>query len=423
MLPFLLACTGIFGDRQGVVRSLVPLTGTHWHYSDALSSLRALRQSLLPALPGACEAVIVLGAGTDSVNGWYTPAGMYGGRQQYRKGSTEIYHARGGDPWWFMGTYNPALQRSTVIYAAYAMGSTPPELGWASTAFSPSYVGDASRPPLVVPVRRWFAQHCGGPLAPRFHVFTIGTSVAKSMQQAASCKRSGLDLHMLPVPWPNYVVGKIKNGQCATAMLASRPDNVVVFADGYDAAWMCSERQLETELDRVREPILIGGEQSWWCPGCTSDIKSAFERTFWPGFTTLKRYAGGAGKYQYLNSGAIVARAWALREACTWFERNGWRMVGGDRRPDDQSAWYEYAIAHPGRVHVDFEQRVMSNVHSTHELNLNVRRLPDSRHAVQCEISRRADGRLVNDCTGKTTCGIHAAGSCNGNGTWYHAYL
>ena len=114
----------------------------------------------------------------------------------------------------------------------------------------------------------------------RYHVFTIGTIPEKAIYQATSCQKHGLDLHVLPGPWPNYVRGKIKNGICATQMLAARSSDIIIFADGYDAAWGCSGPQLEKMLVETGKPIVIGGEQSWWCPGCRGGGTGCYLRSF-----------------------------------------------------------------------------------------------------------------------------------------------
>ena len=141
------------------------------------------------------------------------------------------------------------------------------------------------------------------------------------MYQAKGAARHGLPLQVLPGPWPNYVEGKIKNGICATQMLAARPTDVIIFTDGYDAAWDCSGEELEQLLQATGKRIAVGGEQSWWCPGCSEHLKHAFEAEFWPLRDQLRRRGvlkpiSQGGTYQYLNSGMLVARADAIVGDC-----------------------------------------------------------------------------------------------------------
>ena len=404
------------------------------------------------------------------LNGLYVEHGQSSGVAQYRKlklrdthdkDTTEVFRVGSGRPgeyWWNLAHFEgPDYKKQTIYYGAYALGDAPPELGWASKIFSTNFHGDPSQPPLILPVRQWFPESCdtiarepgsaheleklvrdamglkelerrarvgakqelnaGG--TTRYLPFTIGTVPHKAMYQAKGAARHGLPLQVLPGPWPNYVEGKIKNGICATQMLAARPTDVIIFTDGYDAAWDCSGKQLEQLLQGTGKHIALGGEQSWWCPGCSKHLKHAFETEFWPlrdqlrSRGVLKPISQG-GTYQYLNSGMLVARAGAIGEFCLEMERRGWTMASGDKRPDDQSAWYEYAVAHPQLVHVDFENLFMTNSHSDKELAQNVKQLPDSKRAVQCEVRRDQSGKLRNSCTERHTCGIHSAGSCNG---------
>ena len=445
---------------RGAIGTLIDADSTQHARSAAAKSFQRLGD-LRPLSDGRnlerlgaqtlCRAVFVLNAGSTAINGLYEERGTYKNRTQYvlrqadtnsgSKRAIELFHA--GTNWWNLQQVQDDGTAGAIFYGAYALGAYPPELGWASKIFKNDWRGDPNQPPLLIPVGQWFSEECAIALRgkklrddlldgssrnamvahqtrpTRYHVFTIGTIPDKAIYQATSCQKHGLDLHVLPGPWPNYVRGKIKNGICATQMLAARGSDIIVFADGYDAAWGCSGPQLEEMLVETGKPIVIGGEQSWWCPGCPAELKAQYERTFWRERQHKLKVQGEGdgvgGYYQFLNSGTLVARASAIGEFCQWVEHHDWTMVTGDGRPDDQSAWYEYATLNPDKVHVDFEQRMISNAHSTYELNLNVRHLKDSKHAVQCEVSQRSgDGRLINSCTGKPTCGVHAAGSCNG---------
>eukprot|EP00937_MAST-01D_sp_MAST-1D-sp2_P000829 g829.t1 len=103
----------------------------------------------------ALEAVVVSGAGSDAVNGRYTPAGRYLGAVQYalRKGGRtfELFRVDAGSGWWNILEKNAG---APVHYGVREKGTAaldplPPTRGW-SSKFNPKWIGAAPMPTVTL---------------------------------------------------------------------------------------------------------------------------------------------------------------------------------------------------------------------------------------------------------------------------------
>lgn len=127
------------------------------------------------------------------------------------------------------------------------------------------------------------------------------------------------------------------------------PMEIVVLADAFDVLIQLPPQTLIRRFKARGKPILLGLERNVW-PAVSPDERRAIENVY--GST-----GKGVGNVQFVCSGVIIGRAWAIR---TWLENladNNWLCpeVGQEKHisTDDQRCAHRLVFEHPDCVALD----------------------------------------------------------------------
>jgi len=147
----------------------------------------------------------------------------------------------------------------------------------------------------------------------------------------------------------------------AEASALESPDTIVVCIDAYDALCCRHSTEFVAAFEAFQKPLVIGVERSchWWS-NC-----GAIGR--WWKSRRAKGLEGATSAGEFLNSGVVAGRAWAVSLAYKWMLMHGFE--------DDQVGMTSFVNNHPKHVEMDLQAQLISNsnVHTGHLLSADQR--------------------------------------------------
>jgi len=113
-------------------------------------------------------------------------------------------------------------------------------------------------------------------------------------------------------------------------------DDIVLFTDAYDVAYVGDQKEILTRYKTFKKPIVFGAET-----GCHPDPNRASE------------YKNQDAEFPYLNSGMIIGRVGPLRQCMKGYQY--------DDRHDDQRFWTQVFFDNQDKIELDYENLLFLN--------------------------------------------------------------
>lgn len=180
---------------------------------------------------------------------------------------------------------------------------------------------------------------------PKVHYITIATKPHEVLDKIKEkVAENGEEIHILGlsenrlIGWEGYQNFGVKLREVYDFLQNPKlsPNDIVLFTDAYDVAYLGTLAEVLRRYSTFRAPILFGCETQ-----CNPDPDQA------------SKYVNRDVEFSYLNSGMFIGPVWALRKCMEGYQYND--------RDDDQRFWTKQFFAYPDLFELDYDNYLFLN--------------------------------------------------------------
>lgn len=208
-------------------------------------------------------------------------------------------------------------------------------------------------------------------------VITIATHSNHHLERLlASTEHFGIDIQLLG-KGRTYTAHNDKTRWTLEYMEQLDDDEIVLYTDGYDSAFLRDLDYIEQEYLKMDHPLVMGTEQNFNCD------EPPFSK-----FRYYLNYPKGKRPYRFLNAGGWIGRVAYVRDILKLVEKDG---------ANDQDILNQFITSNADKIKLDHDHKIFSCIAGRSGLEEKDYQLDDN-------------GMVKNTITGSHPGIIHAAG-------------